>query len=102
MAVPERVKTQMKKHGLSGVNKWKRLTSGPKWGIVMASWKDGSGKQQYKLIRFGDRTMSTAGKPKAGESAAMKSKRARFKSRHQKNIKRGPQSAAYWANKARW
>ena len=68
----------------------------------MASWRDGSGKQQYKLIRFGDRSMSTAGKAKSGESKAMKSKRARFKSRHQRNINRGPQSAAYWANRARW
>ena len=101
MAVPERVKTQMKKHGLKGVNKPKRLTSGPKWGIVMASWKEGS-TQKYKLIRFGERKAKTAGKAKKGESKAMTSKRARFRSRHQRNIKRGPQSAAYWANRERW
>ena len=102
MAVPDRVKTQMKKNGLSGVNKWKRLTSGPKWGIVMASWRDGSGKQQYKLIRFGDRSMSTAGKPKSGESAKMKMKRKKFKSRHQRHIKLGKKSAAWWSDRAKW
>lgn len=28
--------------------------------------------------------------------------RKRFKNRHQKNISRGEQSAAYWANKVKW
>ena len=38
-------------------------------------------------------------RPKAGESAAMKQKRASFKARHAKNISRGKMSAAYWADK---
>ena len=42
------------------------------------------------------------GKPKAGESAAMKKKRASFKARHAKNIAKGKMSAAYWANKSKW
>ena len=42
------------------------------------------------------------GKPKAGESAAMKRKRASFKARHAKNIAKGKMSAAYWADKVKW
>ena len=55
-----------------------------------------------KIIRFGEQGASTAGKPKAGESDKMKAKRKSFKARHQKNIKRGPMSAAYWADKVKW
>ena len=54
------------------------------------------------MIRFGEKGASTAGKPKAGESAAMKAKRKSFKARHAKNIAKGPTSAAYWANKVKW
>jgi len=32
----------------------------------------------------------------------MKAKRASFKSRHSKNIAKGPSSAAYWADKVKW
>ena len=55
-----------------------------------------------KLIRFGQQGASTAGKPRAGESQAMKRKRASFKARHRKNIARGKMSAAYWADKVKW
>jgi hypothetical protein len=41
-------------------------------------------------------------RPKAGESAAMKQKRASFKARHAKNISKGKMSAAYWANREKW
>jgi hypothetical protein len=61
--------------------------------------KDG-GKD--KMIRFGQQGAKTAGKPKKGESSAMKNKRASFKARHGKNIARGKTSAAYWANKVKW
>ena len=101
MAVPDRVKNTMKRLGLSGVNKPKRLSSGNKSHIVMASWSEG-GTRKYKVIRFGERGASTAGKPKAGESQRMKKKRASFKARHSRNIKLGPKSAAYWANRVKW
>ena len=39
---------------------------------------------------------------KAGESDKMKKKRASFKARHAKNIKKGKMSAAYWADKVKW
>lgn len=55
-----------------------------------------------KIIRFGEQGASTAGKPKAGESDKMKKKRASFKARHGKNIKKGKLSAAYWADKVKW
>jgi hypothetical protein len=54
------------------------------------------------MIRFGEQGASTAGKPKAGESAKMKAKRKSFKARHGKNIKKGKLSAAYWADKVKW
>jgi len=102
MAAPERVKNQMKKHGLKGVNKPKRTPKHPKKShIVMASWKEGN-TTKYRLIRFGEQGASTAGKPKKGESAKMKSKRSRFKSRHQRHIKLGKKSAAYWSDRYKW
>lgn len=55
-----------------------------------------------KVIRFGEQGAKTAGKPKAGESQAMKDKRASFKARHGANIAKGPSSAAYWADKTKW
>ena len=59
-------------------------------------------KGKQKVIRFGEQGASTAGKPKAGESAKMKAKRKSFKARHGKNIKKGKMSAAYWADKVKW
>lgn len=55
-----------------------------------------------KIIRFGQQGVSTAGKPKSGESSKQKARRASFKARHAKNIKKGKMSAAYWADKVKW
>ena len=97
MAVPERVKNLMKKHGLTKVNKPKRLTdSSDKSHIIMAS-KGG----EYKLVRFGQRGVSGSPK-KEGESAAYRKRRESFKARHAKNIAKGKMSAAYWANRVKW
>lgn len=57
---------------------------------------------KIKTIRFGQQGVTTAGKPKAGESAKQKARRKSFKARHGKNIKKGKMSAAYWANKVKW
>jgi len=94
----ERVKRMLKKHGLSGVNKPKKTPSHPKKSHMVLA-KEGD---KVKLIRFGEQGAKTAGKPKAGESDKMKKKRASFKSRHAKNIKKGKMSAAYWADKVKW
>tara|TARA_R110001583_G_scaffold121671_1_gene272828 strand:+ start:64 stop:369 length:306 start_codon:yes stop_codon:yes gene_type:complete len=84
--------------GVSGYNKPKKTPNHPtKSHIVVA--KSGG---QIKTIRFGQQGAKTAGKPKKGESEAMRKKRASFKARHRKNIARGPMSAAYWANKVKW
>ena len=84
--------------GVSGYNKPKRTPKHPtKSHVVLA--KEGT---TIKMIRFGEQGASTAGKPKAGESDKMKKKRASFKARHAKNIKRGKLSAAYWADKVKW
>ena len=55
-----------------------------------------------KIIRFGQQGVTTAGKPKKGESAKQKARRKSFKARHRKNIAKGKLSAAYWANKVKW
>ena len=55
-----------------------------------------------KIIRFGQQGVTTAGKPKRGESAKQKARRKSFKARHRKNIAIGKLSAAYWANKVKW
>ena len=55
-----------------------------------------------RMIRFGQQGVTTAGKPKAGESQTQKNRRSSFKARHKKNIDKGPTSAAYWANKEKW
>lgn len=84
--------------GVEGYNKPKRTPDHPtKSHIVVA--KEGD---QVKTIRFGEQGAKTAGKPKAGESEAMKKKRESFKARHQKNISKGKMSAAYWADKVKW
>ena len=79
-------------------NKPKRTPNHPtKSHVVLA--KEGD---TVKMIRFGEQGAKTAGKPKAGESDRMKKKRASFKARHAKNIKKGKMSAAFWANKEKW
>jgi len=84
--------------GVSGYNKPKRTPShDTKSHVVVAKVGD-----KTKTIRFGEQGASTAGKPRAGESEAMKKKRASFKARHGKNIAKGKMSAAYWADKVKW
>lgn len=97
MAIPDRVKTQMQKNGLSGVNKPKRTPNHPKKShVVMA--KEG---ESYKLLRFGQQGVSGSPK-KEGESAAYRKRRESFKARHSKNIAKGKMSAAFWANVTKW
>ena len=96
MAHATRKKSMLKRYGLKGVNKPKRTPSHKtKSHVVLAQ----SG-HKLKLIRFGQQGVSGAGKnPK---SKRQKARRASFKARHAKNIKKGVMSAAYWANKVKW
>lgn len=89
---------RLKRAGVLGYNKPKRTPGHPSKSHVVVAKSNGI----VKTIRFGEQGAKTAGKPKAGESAKMKKKRASFKARHRKNIARGPLSAAYWANKVKW
>jgi hypothetical protein len=90
--------SKLKNAGVTAYNKPKRTPKHPKKShIVVARVGD-----KTKTIRFGEQGASTAGKPKMGESAKMKAKRASFKARHGKNISKGKMSAAYWADKVKW
>ena len=83
---------------MRGYNKPKR-TPGHKTKSHIVVAKVG---HKVKTIRFGQQGAKTAGKPKPGESQAMKRNRASFKARHRKNIAKGKMSAAYWANLVKW
>ncbi len=84
--------------GVTGYNKPKRTPGHPTKSHVVVAKSGG----QVKTIRFGEQGAKTAGKPKAGESPAMRKKRASFKARHARNIAKGKMSAAYWADKVKW
>ena len=81
-------------------NKPRRLSSGFNSHVVKACYP--GAPEGGKLIKFGQRGASTAGKPKEGESDKMKAKRKSFKDRHRKNIAKGKSSGAYWADKVKW
>ena len=90
--------SRLARAGVSGFNKAKRTPShATKSHVVVA--KEGD---KIKTIRFGQQGVSTAGKPKKGESAKQKARRKSFKARHGKNIAKGKMSAAYWADKVKW
>jgi hypothetical protein len=96
--MPAKKDPRLARAGVSGYNKPKRTPNHPKKSHVVVA-KEGD---KVKTIRYGEQGAKTAGKPKAGESEAMKKKRASFKARHGKNIAKGKMSAAYWANKSKW
>jgi hypothetical protein len=101
MAVRRKAKkkdSRLKRAGVAGFNKPKRTPGHAKKSHIVVA-KVGS---KIKTIRFGQQGAKTAGKQKAGESTAMKKKRASFKARHAKNIAKGKMSAAYWADKVKW
>tara|TARA_A100000171_G_C2101422_1_gene129912 strand:+ start:842 stop:1126 length:285 start_codon:yes stop_codon:yes gene_type:complete len=89
---------RLKRAGVTGFNKPKRTPGHAKKSHVVVA-KEGD---KVKTIRFGQQGAKTAGKPKAGESEAMRKKRASFKARHAKNIAKGKMSAAWWSNKIKW
>ena len=96
--MPSKKDSKLTRAGVSGYNKPKKTPNHPtKSHVVVAKSGD-----KTKTIRFGQQGAKTAGKPKAGESEAMKKKRASFKARHGANISKGKMSAAYWADKVKW
>ena len=97
MAIPERVKTQMKENGLSGVNKPKKTPSHKtKSHVVMA--KEGD---TYKLIRFGQQGVKGAGK--SPTSAKDKARKKSYYARHNaQDSSPSKLSARYWSHKVKW
>jgi hypothetical protein len=89
--------SRLEKAGVSGYNKPKRTPNHPtKSHVVVAKQGD-----TVKTIRFGEQ--GTSGSPKKeGESEADRKRRESFKARHADDIKKGPLSAAWWANKVKW
>lgn len=97
MAVPDRVRAQIKRLGLEGVNKPKRTPGHPTKSHVVMAGENG----RYQVLRFGQQGVS--GSPaRKGESKGAKTRRASFKARHAKNIAKGKMSAAYWADRVKW
>lgn len=90
--------SRLPRAGVAGYNKPKRTPGHQKKSHIVVA-KEG---EKIKTIRFGEQGAKTAGKPKAGESEAMKKKRASFKARHAKNIAKGKMSAAFWADRVKW
>lgn len=88
---------RLSRAGVSGYNKPKRTPNHPtKSHIVVAKSGD-----TVKTIRFG--SQGAKGSPKKeNESEAYKSRRLAWKARHAANIKKGPMSAAFWADKVKW
>jgi hypothetical protein len=82
-------KRLLKQAGVSGVNKPKRTPNHKTKSHVVVANVNG----KPKLIRFGEQGAKTNQNDK---------QRKAFKSRHAKNIAKGPSSAAYWANKVKW
>ncbi len=93
--MPVKKDPRLARAGVSGFNKPKRTPSHKtKSHVVVAKSGD-----NIKTIRFGQQGVSTAGKKTDPKS---KARRASFKARHDKNIKKGKMSAAYWADKVKW
>jgi hypothetical protein len=86
---PTPTQRAVKAAGVAGVNKPKLTPSHPTKKAVVVTKVDG----KPKTIRFGDQSMGHNYSPEA---------RKAFKSRHAKNIARGPSSPAYWADKFLW
>lgn len=90
MAIPNSVKNQMKKNGLTGVNKPKMTPSHPTKKAVVMAHENG----QYKLIRFGAKGYGHNYSPEARKSYLARS--AGIKGANSKL------SANYWARKVLW
>ena len=87
---------RLKAAGVSGYNKPKRTPNHPKKSHIVVARSGG----KTKTIRFGQKGAKTVTESNPTGKRAKKQKS--FKARHAKNIKRGPMSAAYWADKVKW
>ena len=86
----------IKRAGVSKLNAPKRTPNHKTKSHIVVTHCNG----RVKTIRFGQHGVTGAGHhPK---SKAQKARQKAFKARHAANIKKGPCSAAYWANKVKW
>ena len=91
------------KYGVSGFNKPKRLLNhATKSHMVVAKFKDNSGKYVVKVVYFGQKGVHGEGKSSPNDTEKQKKRRKAFKARHAENIEKGKTSAAYWSNKVKW
>ena len=97
MATGARVKSALKKAGVSAVNKPKRTPDHPKKSHVVVA-KEGD---KVKLVRFGQQGVSGAGKnPK---SAKDKARKKSYYARHNaQDASPSKLSARYWSHKVKW
>jgi hypothetical protein len=95
--LPERVKTQMEKNGLTQVDKPKKTPNHKNKAEVVMAELDG----KYKLIRFGQQGAKPAGaNPR---TKADKEKQEAYFARHNaQDPNPSKLSARWWSNKTRW
>ena len=84
-------------HRFEGLNKPIMTPNHSKYAAAVVTKVDG----KEKLLRFGLQGAKRFPK-REGESKADAAKRSNWKKRHAQNIRRGPTSGAYWANRFLW
>ena len=95
--MPKKKDSRLERAGVSGYNKPKRTPSHPKKShVVVAKVGD-----KVKTIRYGAQGASSAGKPKAGESARMR-KRSYYARHNAQDSSPSKLSARYWSHKVKW
>lgn len=95
--VKEKEKQLFQKYGVQGFNKPVPTPNHKTKSHLVLIKHDG----RPKVIRFGQQGVTGSPKMK-GESPEYQKRRLAFKRRHAKNIRKGPTSAAYWADKVKW
>ena len=94
---PDKVKSLLKRVGVSGVNKPKRTPSHPTKSHVVVA-KDGN---TVKTIRFGQQGVSGAGKNPKSESEKAR-KRSYYARHNAQDSNPSKLSARYWSHKVKW
>tara|TARA_R110002020_G_scaffold45178_5_gene129420 strand:- start:798 stop:1097 length:300 start_codon:yes stop_codon:yes gene_type:complete len=94
---PDKVKSLLKRVGVSGVNKPKRTPSHPTKSHVVVA-KDGN---KIQTIRFGQQGVSGAGKNPQSESEKAR-KRSYYARHNAQDSNPSKLSARYWSHKVKW
>ena len=95
--LPERVKTQMEKNGLTKTNTPKKTPAHKTKAEVVMAESDG----KYKLVRFGQQGAKPAGANP--QTKAGKQKQEAYFARHNaQDPNPSKLSARWWSNRTRW